>query len=176
MISYEENGNKFNFRVSAIILDSTKKSILIHQIRDRNFWLLPGGRLEMLESSEQAISREMKEELNISTCKRKLGIISEDFFNFNGKSYHEMGFTYIITLPQNSPLLNKEGIFKGKEGEKYLFKWHKIDKIKELDFRPKFLIKEIESINQLDKIKQIVIDERPQQINMNVYNVKGIEK
>ena len=65
MISYQDGNNKFNFRVSAIILDKSKKFVLIHQIKDRNFWLLPGGRTEMLESTDSAIARELEEELGI---------------------------------------------------------------------------------------------------------------
>jgi len=161
MISYQEENNKFNFRVSAIILDPSKKYILIHKIKGRDeFWLLPGGRMEMLESTESGISRELKEELGLKISKKRLVIISEDFFNFNKQSYHELGFTYLITLPKNSPLLKKQGLFNGIEGEKYQFKWHRINKIKELDFRPEFLVKEIGNINKSTKIKQIVVDER----------------
>ena len=160
MISFQENNNKFNFRVSAIILDPSQKLVLIHKIKGRDFWLLPGGRMEMNESTETGISRELKEELGIQTKKKKLVIISENFFHFNQQSYHELGFSYLITLPKSSSLLKKEGIFEGIEGEKYLFKWHRIDKLKELDFQPHFLVKEIENIQKINKIKQIIVDEK----------------
>lgn len=160
MISYQDGNNKFNFRVSAIILDKSKKFVLIHQIKDRNFWLLPGGRTEMLESTDSAIARELEEELGIKKCKRKLKIIIENFFQLNQQTYHELCFSYLVELPKNSPLFKKEGIFVGIEGEKYLFKWHRIDKLEELDFRPEFLVKEIKNINKLTKIKQIIADER----------------
>ena len=75
-------------------------------------------------------------------------------------TYHELGFSYLVELPKNSPLFKKEGIFVGIEGEKYLFKWHRIDKLEELDFCPEFLVKEIKNINKLTKIKQIIADER----------------
>jgi hypothetical protein len=66
----------------------------------------------------------------------------------------------LVELPKNSPLFKKEGIVVGIEGEKYLLKWHRIDKLEELDFRPEFLVKEIKNINKLTKIKQIIADER----------------
>lgn len=79
MISYEKNDNKFNFRVSAIILDQSGKNVLIHQIKNRDFWLLPGGRVEMMESTQDAIIRELREELDIGSFDVKLAMISEDF-------------------------------------------------------------------------------------------------
>ena len=109
MISYEENGNKFNFRVSAIILDKSGEKVLIHQIKNRDFWLLPGGRVEMMESTKDAVIRELQEELDIGSFEVKLAIISEDFFGFSGKVYDELGFVYVVTLGNDSPLLKKEG-------------------------------------------------------------------
>ena len=160
MISYQDGNNKFNFRVSAIILDPSEKFVLIHKIKNRDFWLLPGGRMEICESTEDGLSRELAEELGIKKTKKRLAIISENFFYFNEQFYHELGFSYLIKLAKNSKLLKKEGIFEGIEGEKYLFKWHRIDKLKELDFCPKYMVKEIENIKKLNKIKQIVVDER----------------
>ena len=62
---------------------------------------------------------------------------------------------------KNIDLSTGFGIFDVYEkGEKYLFKWHRIDKLEELDFRPEFLVKEIKNINKLTKIKQIIADER----------------
>lgn len=162
MISYEENDNKFNFRVSAIILDQSGKNVLIHQIKNRDFWLLPGGRVEMMESTQDAIIRELREELDIGSFDVKLAMISEDFFGFSGKVYDELGFVYVVKLGEDSPLLSKKGIFEGIEGEKYLFKWHEISKIKELDFRPSFYVEEIENINKLEGVRHLIVDERKQ--------------
>lgn len=160
MISYEENDNKFNFRVSAIILDKSGKRALIHQIKNRDFWLLPGGRVEMMESTQDAIVRELKEELDIGSFETKLAFISENFFNFMDKVYDELGFVYVVRLGDDSPLLKKEGLFEGLEGEKYLFKWYDISKIKELDFRPSFYADEIENIDKLDRVKHLIVDTR----------------
>ena len=61
MISYKEEQNKFNFRVGAIIKKENK--VLIHRLKNFDFWLLPGGRVEMLEDTKKAILRELNEEL-----------------------------------------------------------------------------------------------------------------
>lgn len=50
----------------AIILDKTNKILLIHRdTKELNQWELPGGKLEPGELPEQAVIRELKEELNI---------------------------------------------------------------------------------------------------------------
>ena len=41
MISYEENTNKFKFRVGGIIESPDKKKILIHILSNFDFFLLP---------------------------------------------------------------------------------------------------------------------------------------
>ncbi|MEG2460481.1 MAG: NUDIX domain-containing protein, partial [Clostridia bacterium] len=65
MISYLENSNKFNFRVGGIILSKDKSKVLLHRLSNFNFWLLPGGRVEMMENTEESLIREMEEEIGI---------------------------------------------------------------------------------------------------------------
>ena len=55
MISYEQKEKKFNFRVGGILESPDRKKVLIHRLSNFNFWLLPGGRVEMLEDTENAI-------------------------------------------------------------------------------------------------------------------------
>ncbi|MDF2885329.1 MAG: hydrolase, partial [Clostridiaceae bacterium] len=61
-ITYYNNDNTvFNYRTCGIISD--EKRILLHRMKDDDFWTLVGGRVQMLESSDCAIKREIKEEL-----------------------------------------------------------------------------------------------------------------
>ena len=50
----------------AILLDKDNKILLMHRnTKDLKQWELPGGKLEKSELPEQAVVRELKEELNI---------------------------------------------------------------------------------------------------------------
>jgi 8-oxo-dGTP diphosphatase len=50
----------------AILLDKNDKILLIHRnTKDLQQWELPGGKLEKNELPEQAVVRELKEELNV---------------------------------------------------------------------------------------------------------------
>lgn len=42
MISFKEENKKFNFRVSAIVLNKNKTKVLLHTIKGYDFYLLPG--------------------------------------------------------------------------------------------------------------------------------------
>ena len=151
MISYEENTNKFNFRVGGIIESPDKKKILIHRLSNFDFWLLPGGRVEMLEDTKKAILREIEEELGIK-------VKTESFFDIKSSTYHELAFNYLLQLPKDSKLLQKEGEFAGIEGEKYRYMWIDKEDLSNISFKPDYIIPILQNIP--DKTTHIIRDER----------------
>ena len=89
-ISYINGNNKFNYRVGAIIIYDNK--LLVMRDERSPYYYLPGGRVKMNETADQAITREIQEELNIG-CKiiRPLWL-SQSFFNedVDKIDYHEL--------------------------------------------------------------------------------------
>ena len=158
MISYEENTNKFNFRVGGIIESPDKKKILIHRLSNFDFWLLPGGRVEMLEDTKKAILREIEEELGIKGTIDRLVAITESFFDIKSSTYHELAFNYLLQLPEDSELLQKEGEFAGIEGEKYRYMWINKEDLNNISFKPDYIIPILQNIP--DKTTHIIRDER----------------
>ena len=61
MISYEQKEKKFNFRVGGILESPDRRKILIHRLSNFDFWLLPGGRVEMLEDTENEVVQSINE-------------------------------------------------------------------------------------------------------------------
>ena len=61
---------------------------------------IPGGRVKIGETSLQTIKREAKEEMNfqLDTNKSKLIKVLENFFNIDGKDFHEIYFMYEYIL------------------------------------------------------------------------------
>ena len=51
MISFDVGRDKFNFRVGAIVLDSANERILMNTRDGIDFFVLPGGRVEMGEDT-----------------------------------------------------------------------------------------------------------------------------
>lgn len=64
-IDFRNNDYHFLVRCSAIITNNEKNKVILFRVIGRDFWMLPGGRINYLEDSECAIKREMKEELGI---------------------------------------------------------------------------------------------------------------
>jgi len=63
-ISFETGSAKFNYRVAAII--ERDQHYLLATVPSVDYWFLPGGRVQMGESSEQALTREVQEELGVT--------------------------------------------------------------------------------------------------------------
>ena len=58
-----ETNSELILRVSAIIYDKTKIKILLFHPIKRQVYMLPGGKVRQLEKTEDAIKREIFEEL-----------------------------------------------------------------------------------------------------------------
>ena len=83
-IKYFNNDFQFIYRVSSIIFNSDKTKILLFYGNDRDFYVLPGGKLHELEDSLSAIRREIEEELGYNNLNFKLISISEEFAKAKG--------------------------------------------------------------------------------------------
>lgn len=67
--------------------------VLLHRGVDDRFWALPGGRLDPGEMSDEALAREMKEELGVERIRiRRLVWVIENRFAYGSGTYHEIGF------------------------------------------------------------------------------------
>jgi 8-oxo-dGTP pyrophosphatase MutT (NUDIX family) len=64
MITFDEDHIRFTNRIVGIAFDRDR--VLLHRTDDMNFWALPGGRAELLESSPQTLIREMQEEIGVT--------------------------------------------------------------------------------------------------------------
>lgn len=126
MISFYENDKRFNFRVGCFIYDKSFKYLLIHKKRDNDFWMLPGGRVELFESTDEAISREIYEELGITVNNPRLVLINEIFYVHNGLKNHELSFDFEFVLDR---CITKEQEFSGIEGDFMVFKWIDVNNV-----------------------------------------------
>lgn len=134
---YNNDKTVFNYRTCAVIIDD--KRILLHKMKDDDFWTLVGGRVQMLESSECAIKREIKEELGEKVEINRLLWIVENFFKFKDRDYHEIAAIYYINLKKESWIINQNASFNGLEGESLIYKWFHFDELNDLNIKPSFL-------------------------------------
>jgi len=156
MIHLKLNKCIFNYRVVAIL--TNKNRVLLHTPDYFGHYAVPGGRCNELETSEDAIRRELKEELNINNAIVKMEWIVENFFKIEDKKYHEISFYFSVLLSSNSKLYNGKNVFGHEGKDKIEFIWFNIDKLSEIDLKPSFIKKEINNLG--NGIKHIIFKDK----------------
>jgi 8-oxo-dGTP pyrophosphatase MutT (NUDIX family) len=136
---------KFNPRVAAVALHEDR--VLLHRIEKDDFWSLPGGRIEAGESSADALRRETAEEMDADLKIGRMIWVVENFFEYENQPYHEIGFYYLVDLPESITEYATNEHFYGKEGKlKIIFEWHRLDHLDGIDLRPAFLAQALQDI------------------------------
>jgi ADP-ribose pyrophosphatase YjhB (NUDIX family) len=100
---------------------------------------LPGGRVEMLEHSDEALKREMREELATDVKVGRLVWVVENFFKLENQPFHEIGMYYRMELPEDSVVF-KLNEYTCKDGSvKLRFRWFPLADIQQLKINSPFL-------------------------------------
>ena len=105
-IKFEKDDYKFNVRSSCIMKDKKHEKVLLtymRAIKDHNAFLLPGGRLEILENSEEGILREIKEEVGLN-LDYKLVSIEENIVK--DTKFHMIEFIFYTEIDNFEMLTN----------------------------------------------------------------------
>lgn len=95
---------KLNVRVGAIL--RYKGKILVEKNTSVDFGVIPGGRVKALESTKEALVREVKEEIGVDLSNYNMSLVSfiENFFEFDNKNYHELYYVYNVDLDDDCEL------------------------------------------------------------------------
>ncbi|MDE6622240.1 MAG: NUDIX domain-containing protein [Lachnospiraceae bacterium] len=142
-ITYVTGREKFNFRVCAIMIFNNK-ILAMHDERSPYFYL-PGGRVQMGETAEHAVVREMEEELNITPEIIRPLWLNQSFFteDVDKLNYHEICIYYLVDI-SGTGLLDRGERFTLYEGIHTLdFEWLAFERLQDEYFYPIFLKKNI---------------------------------
>lgn len=140
MISFDfEPDRRFSYRIVAVV--THEGNVLLHRADFENFWSLPGGRAEILETSHTTLEREMREELGVTVMVRRLLWVVENFFTLESRCIHELGLYYVVDLPRNSPYLDKTREYAGREIDSapLIFRWFPLESLPSVKLMPSFL-------------------------------------
>ena len=113
-ISFKVENQKFNYRVCAIII-SDGKILAMHDKRSP-YYYLPGGRVMLGERAEEAVIREIQEELNITPRIIRPLWLNQGFFNedVDKLNYHEICIYFLMDI-KDTDLLERGSIFTSNE-------------------------------------------------------------
>jgi len=147
VISVPIGAARFNYRTAAAIIHD--EHVLLHRALYEDFWALPGGRVEILENSRDALARELVEELGPAVNVRieRLLWVVENFFTDEGTAHHELGMYYLARLDEPSAYLAKDRDYFGIEKDlslqntpiKLLFRWFPLSELAQARLYPAFL-------------------------------------
>lgn len=132
-IRYKENNYQFHYRTSAIIYNKDKTKILLFKSSNRDFYMLPGGKVNELESSKDALKREVKEETGLEINIIDFKCFSECVVTDKEMTYQQVEAIYEASY--NDEINNDE--FNGLEGNWILFKWFNIKDLDNVLIEPK---------------------------------------
>lgn len=152
-ISFEIGNEKFNYRVCAMII-SDGKILAMHDERSP-YYYLPGGRVAMGETAENAVVREIREELGVTPKIVRPIWLNQAFFteDVDNLHYHELCIYFLMDIKETD-LLSRGQIFTTNEGDRInTFEWLEFAQLKGEYFYPAFLKKDIFNIPDVFTIR-----------------------
>ena len=163
IITIKNENLRFGVRVGAIIFNKDFSKIFLQKQEKYDFYMFPGGRLEINEDTKTAIKRELEEELGIKED-LKLKYICESFIKFPKSNYHEIGFYYITNIDESKYGYDKNVKYNSLDEEndgKSTFEWIPINELNDIKINLDYLKEKIYDNDSIfnDKIENIIYRE-----------------
>ena len=144
-ISFQTANGKFNDRVCGMII-SNGKILAMHDQRSP-YYYLPGGRVQIGETCEEAVVRELREELGIEAAIIRPLWLNQAFFteDVDHLRYHELCLYFLMDI-SGTDLLSRGDQFActdAENGKTLRFEWLPFERLKDEYFYPLFLKEKI---------------------------------
>jgi len=138
MITLRDETWMFQYRVAAIALRDGR--VLLCRDNVNGYWYMPGGRVELAESSETSLAREMNEELKAAVQIERLVWVVENFWGPTSDHVHEICLYYLVSFPESAiPSTTEEFTLEESDGQKNTFRWWPFDELVSARVYPSFL-------------------------------------
>jgi len=123
----------FTCRAAALIINNNK--LLMAKTANYPMYYTIGGAIQIHENSEEAIIREIFEEIGCHLEINRLVFIQERFFEVQKKKHHEIVFFYLM---KSEPIAYISDYSKTDQPKETLH-WLPLDELENYDITPQFL-------------------------------------
>ena len=119
----------FGVRATALIVEEGKLLV----VEDEDGFYTIGGAIQVGERTEEAVIREVKEELGVKAQAGQLAFVVENRFEQAGVHFHNIEFHYLVDLLEDAPLVMQE------DTKQLPCRWIAFDDLHTVDLKPAFL-------------------------------------
>lgn len=147
-LTFKTEEGIFNFRVCAVITHNGK--LLAMKNEQTPYYFLPGGRVSLHEAAQEAILRELREELGICASIIRPLWLNQGFFieDVSQKRFHELCIYYLIDVSKTDLCTNIDR-FVTQEGDRTnTFHWLPFEALKNEYIYPLFIKDKIYDLPQ----------------------------
>lgn len=142
-LTFKTDAGIFNYRVCAIILHEDK--LLATKDQNSPYFYLPGGRVKLHEAAEDAIIREVREELNVEPKIIRPLWLNQGFFteDVTGVRFHELCLYYLVDISETDLLTRGDMFTMLENGHPHYYEWIPLSCLKEEYLYPLFIKEKI---------------------------------
>ena len=147
-ITFQTKAGIFNCRVCAVILQEGK--LLAMQDQRSPYYYLPGGRVQLHETMETAVLREVREELGVDARILRPLWLNQAFFveDVSQEKYHELCLYFLMDVSATD-LYTRGDNFTRQEGNRlHHFRWIPVELLKDEYLYPVFIREKIFDLPQ----------------------------
>ena len=123
------NQTVFGVRATALIVKDNRLFV----IEDEDGCYTIGGAIQVNETTEDAVVREVKEELGVTSTVGPLAFVVENHFEQAGIHYHNIEFHYFVDLLEDAPLTMQE------DAKPLPCRWLALNDLHTINLKPAFL-------------------------------------
>lgn len=125
----KSNQTVFGVRATALIVKDNRLLV----VEDEDGFYTIGGAIQVDEATEDAVVREVKEELGVASKAVQLAFIVENRFEQAGIHYHNIEFHYLVDLLEDAPLTMQE------DEKRQPCEWIDLEQLQNIQLVPAFL-------------------------------------
>lgn len=119
----------FGVRATALIIKDSRLLV----IEDKDVFYTIGGAIQVGERTEEAVIREVKEELGVKAQAGQLAFVVENRFEQAGVHFHNIEFHYLVDLLEDAPLTMQE------DARQLPCRWIALNQLHTVPLKPGFL-------------------------------------